>query len=885
VAEEHTLAEFLIKLGFAVDPEGKARYDKAVDDAHKAAEKAKTGSAEAIEAAAKAADGVKTSAAAAEAATAMAVGSIVGSLAAGMAAVLSAVRVLDGQFLQLYNTSLRINVAVDNIRSIGAAADLTGSSLEAMTGALESFSQKMRSLPAFEGMVQSRFGVQTRDAAGQPRDNYAILSDVAVAERSSGKPYYQQLAEMKTMGVGEREFQSLADPRTRALITDGDRVTRDMGVDMQRFAESANGFMMSWAGLMGRLKMPMMSLASNDGWKRSIDNLNYFWDSNAKLIRAVTEITGDVITGALETITGLFRVFATIENFLTHGLLGSPDTGKFAGEIDKSIQDRKKQAEGQFSGRKPVQADNAGWEENIRKTARGERIDYHPMIEGEGGQGPSFASGADRLVNSQDALRKSTDALAETMKPGPFSGGGGEGSKDKESPGMGAQLWAWIRGAAGGGAGGAFKQGADTALDRINGAGDAYSAARRGGAGVARSLWEGGKSLFGGGGHAGGGAGAYNAASAAALIRKAGGTEEEARMLGAIAMAESSGRPGAHNTNAGTGDNSYGLWQVNMLGKMGPERLAHYGLKSNDDLFDPSTNARVALQMSRENHGYKDWSTFRHGEHAKYLQDAARGAGDNYAGLLAGEQAPLSNRGASDAGVDHRLTDIMSAAASELPPGFTIKRTSGFRPGDSGAHGRGLASDFQIYDPQGNPIRNRGSDDTHLYETLARAALREQQQRYPELNHRLAWGGNFGTEKGGGGENDLMHYDIMGDRGSRGPSLWNRGPLPPREQPIAKAPRPAPVSPNPVRATPLPEPPKMPQPTSWQAHYPHTAPLGHSAIHNSSVQHSQNNNFTFHGVALNDADQIKRRVNEALRQHQQLAYNPAHEGGSGVSTA
>lgn len=120
----------------------------------------------------------------------------------------------------------------------------------------------------------------------------------------------------------------------------------------------------------------------------------------------------------------------------------------------------------------------------------------------------------------------------------------------------------------------------------------------------------------------------YSPSSAAALIRKVGGTEEEARTLGAIAMAESSGNPRAHNPNANTGDNSYGLWQINMLGKMGPERLAKYGLKSNEDLFDPLTNARVALQMSREAKGFKDWTTYTSGKHTKYLGNANSGAVD-----------------------------------------------------------------------------------------------------------------------------------------------------------------------------------------------------------------------------------------------------------------
>jgi hypothetical protein len=70
-----------------------------------------------------------------------------------------------------------------------------------------------------------------------------------------------------------------------------------------------------------------------------------------------------------------------------------------------------------------------------------------------------------------------------------------------------------------------------------------------------------------------------------------------------IAMRESHGNSVAHNPKPP--DDSYGLWQINMLGSMGDSRLKTYGLKSREDLYDPATNARAAYQMSGggKNHG------------------------------------------------------------------------------------------------------------------------------------------------------------------------------------------------------------------------------------------------------------------------------------------
>lgn len=75
----------------------------------------------------------------------------------------------------------------------------------------------------------------------------------------------------------------------------------------------------------------------------------------------------------------------------------------------------------------------------------------------------------------------------------------------------------------------------------------------------------------------------------------------------AIVMNESTGNPLAHNTNESTGDNSYGLFQINMLGRMGPARREEYGLDSNADLFDPVTNAEVAYELSRGGTDFGDW--------------------------------------------------------------------------------------------------------------------------------------------------------------------------------------------------------------------------------------------------------------------------------------
>jgi hypothetical protein len=94
----------------------------------------------------------------------------------------------------------------------------------------------------------------------------------------------------------------------------------------------------------------------------------------------------------------------------------------------------------------------------------------------------------------------------------------------------------------------------------------------------------------------------------------------------AVALAESGGNTKSHN--AAPPDNSYGLWQINMLGAMGPERRRQYHLHSNNDLFNPDTNAKVAYSMSGHGKSWSPWSTYTGGAYRKYLSKASKAAHD-----------------------------------------------------------------------------------------------------------------------------------------------------------------------------------------------------------------------------------------------------------------
>lgn len=97
------------------------------------------------------------------------------------------------------------------------------------------------------------------------------------------------------------------------------------------------------------------------------------------------------------------------------------------------------------------------------------------------------------------------------------------------------------------------------------------------------------------------------------LLHEAGFRGHHLKQAWAVVMKESCGNPRSYNPEASTGDKSYGLFQINMIGNLGAERRALFGLKSNNELFDPLTNAKAAYYMSNHGRNWYSWDIDENG--------------------------------------------------------------------------------------------------------------------------------------------------------------------------------------------------------------------------------------------------------------------------------
>lgn len=113
----------------------------------------------------------------------------------------------------------------------------------------------------------------------------------------------------------------------------------------------------------------------------------------------------------------------------------------------------------------------------------------------------------------------------------------------------------------------------------------------------------------------------------------------------AVALAESEGNPLAHNPIPP--DNSYGLWQINMIGNLGPQRRRQFGLHDNSQLFDPETNAAAARSLSGGWRNFTPWSTYGNGAYLTHWVTASHAAQRIGGGHLATVPAVPAGGGAA----------------------------------------------------------------------------------------------------------------------------------------------------------------------------------------------------------------------------------------------
>jgi hypothetical protein len=176
----------------------------------------------------------------------------------------------------------------------------------------------------------------------------------------------------------------------------------------------------------------------------------------------------------------------------------------------------------------------------------------------------------------------------------------------------------------------------------------------------------------------------------------AGFTKEQAKTMAMIAGGESTFKNTAYNGEGA--DDSYGLWQINMKGAMGTERLKNLGLSSKADLYDPLTNAKAAKYIY-DRQGFEAWGAYTNG-------DAARKYGNASAALKL-QNGGIASMSGSGNGSRQMISKAQQAFAQEIAAAsrpIVVPVPTGGGGGGNPAGSSGASTPFPILPSEDSSI-------------------------------------------------------------------------------------------------------------------------------------------------------------------------------------
>lgn len=93
----------------------------------------------------------------------------------------------------------------------------------------------------------------------------------------------------------------------------------------------------------------------------------------------------------------------------------------------------------------------------------------------------------------------------------------------------------------------------------------------------------------------------------------------------AIAWGESKWYQEAYNDNPGTGDKSYGIWQINMIEDLRESRMREYSLTREEELYDLKKNAECMAIIRQQSidwghrSEWQQWGAFTDGSYTRHM--------------------------------------------------------------------------------------------------------------------------------------------------------------------------------------------------------------------------------------------------------------------------
>lgn len=311
MANTDYIKEFLVKLGYQVDPQSQKKFEESLQKSSKSAEGL--------------AKGLKSVA-----------------VALGTASTVAAYRLN-----ALYVNANRIGTSASKLDALGKAISNVGGDANAAAQSVASIAQKLRDIQNFD-RVFGRFGVSVKDANGNLRDTVDLLIELINSGKFRELSYAQQSAYMRdAFGIDDLTFRSIRDPEFQREYQKILETNRKLGDSMDKSAESTRRVIKSLndlknqggavldllvGNLMDKLSPALDKV--NSGLSQMIDWYSKLSPESQKLAKDIGSAA--VAAGMLAASLKAISIFKGIGDIFKPGKVPSPNPGTAGNAASKA---------------------------------------------------------------------------------------------------------------------------------------------------------------------------------------------------------------------------------------------------------------------------------------------------------------------------------------------------------------------------------------------------------------------------------------------------------------------------------------------------------------------------------------------------------------------
>lgn len=192
MADQDVIKEFLVALGFKVDPKGPKEFTQTIDNATKSVVK------------------------------------LVQVIAGASLTIAAGVSAFASNLEGLYFASQRVGSSAESLKSAEYAARDLGASAEEARGSIEGMAKFLRDNPGGEDFLKG-IGVQTRDANNNLLGTADLL--VNVGQKLKAMPWYQANQYAGVLGIDERTLRAIQDDKFGQKLDQNRKKLHDSGLD------------------------------------------------------------------------------------------------------------------------------------------------------------------------------------------------------------------------------------------------------------------------------------------------------------------------------------------------------------------------------------------------------------------------------------------------------------------------------------------------------------------------------------------------------------------------------------------------------------------------------------------------------------------------------